>query len=245
MSDVVINADERVDSLRVQQMKVIQKEKQFSFSVDAVLLAHFATVKPKSLAADLGTGTGIIALLMAWRGACHVDALEINPTMADTAARSVQLNELTDKINVHNVDLRTVKEHFITGSFDLVVSNPPYRPITQGQVSQIDDVAIARHEIMATLRDVIGAARYLLKCRGRFAMVHLPERLTEIMLAMNEADIEPKRLRMVHGSKDKRPGMVLIEGVCGSRGGNLIVEPPLFIYGEDGNYTPEVLKYYY
>lgn len=245
MNEVKINADERVDSLRVQQMKIIQKEKQFSFSVDAVLLAHFAMLKPKARAADLGTGTGIIALLLAWRGAAQVDALEINPAMADTAQRSVALNRLADKVKVHAVDLRTVKAHFPTGCMDLVVSNPPYRPVTQGQFSQISDIAMARHELTATLSDVVHAARYLLKYRGRFAMVHLPERLTEIMTTMHEAGIEPKRLRMVHGSKEKRPGMVLIEGVYGSRGGNLVVEPPLFIYDDDGNYTPEVLQYYY
>lgn len=243
--EVKINDDERVDSLRVQKMQIIQKEGQFSFSVDAVLLAHFAMLKQAASVADLGTGTGIIALLMAWRGAKKVAAVEINPIMAEVAARSVKLNSLENTISIHNIDIKDVREHFPSGGCDLVVSNPPYRQVKEGEQSQNDFLAMARHEVRATLEDVVSAAKYLLKFRGRFAMVHLPERLTDIMTAMRAASIEPKRLRMVHGSRDKRPGMVLIEGVSGGSAGNLIVEPPLFIYGDDGSYTPEVLQYYY
>ncbi len=244
-NDVVLQPDERMDSLRVPQMKIIQKKQQFNFSVDAVVLAHFATLKQKAIAADLGTGTGIIALLLAWRGAQTVDALDINPVMAEVASRSVRLNDMEDKVKIHHMDLREVRAHLPTGFCDLVVSNPPYRAVKDGMTGAVDDVAIARHEIKATLQDVVQAAKYLLKFRGRFAMVHLPERLTDVLLAMRAADIEPKRLRMVHGSRAKKPGMVLVEGVLGGQSGNLIVEPPLFIFGDDGAYTPEIQRYYY
>lgn len=234
---------ERLDDLIIGGLKIIQHEKRFCFSIDAVLLAHFATLKARVRAADLGTGTGVLSLLLAARGAVRLEAIEINPDMADMAQRSVAVNSLEEKIIVHTMDYRDIRANFPAEVMDLVVANPPYRPVGNGKQSEIDDIAMARHEVTATLGDVVAAARYLLKYRGRFAMVHLPERLSEIMVAMHAAGIEPKRLQYVQSRTDKRPMMVLIEGVCGAQPG-IVTEPPLVLYREDGTYTDAVLRYY-
>lgn len=242
--EVAIGPEERVDDLIIDQLKVIQHEKEFCFSLDAILLSHFATVKPDIKAVDLGTGTGVIALLLAARGAKHVTGVELSPSMADMAKRSVILNKLKEKVAIMQGDLCKVKDILASDSYDLVVSNPPYRPVGGGYVSPNDKVAQAKHEVTATLNDVVNAARYLLKYRrGRFAMVHLPERMAEILTAMSRADIEPKRLQLVYSSIAKKPTMLLVEGIRGAKPG-LEVLPPLVVYKPDGSYSNEIMQYY-
>lgn len=240
---VVLKPGERVDDLIINDLKLIQHPEEFCFSLDAVLLAHFASVRPKSIAADLGAGTGVVGLLLLARGAAAVTGLEINPVMADMAGRSALLNKLEDRLQIMRGDLRLVRDLLPSGQFELVVSNPPYRPVGGGYISPNDQVAMARHEVTATLRDVVAAAQYLVKYRGRFAMVHLPERLVEITLAMCQAGIEPKRLQFVYPRVDKKPNMVLIEGVRGAKPGIDVLEP-LIVYTTDGNYTQDILKLY-
>ena len=234
---------ERVDDLLIGGLKIIQSESEFCFSLDAVLLAHFATVKSEARIVDLGTGTGVIALLLAARGARQVTGLEFSQSMAAMATRSVRLNELQDKVEIIQGDLCKVKKLLPAGQYDLVVSNPPYRAIGGGLISPNDRVAMARHEVTATLQDVVNAARYLVKTRGRFAMVHLPERMTEIIVAMSKAGLEPKRLQLVHSTMDKKPKMLLIEGMRAAKPG-LEVLPPLVVYKSDGSYSDEIQKYY-
>lgn len=241
---VELHDGERVDDLMVGHLKVIQHENEFCFSLDAILLSHFVTVRPEVRVVDLGTGTGVIAFLLTARGAGHVTGLELNPTTADMAARSVLLNQLEGKVSILRGDLCRVKELLPSEGYELVVSNPPYRPVKGGYLSSNDNVAKARHEVTATLQDVIHAARYLLKYRrGRFAMVHLPERMAEILTAMSQAGIEPKRLRLVYSSLDKEPVMLLVEGVKGAKPG-LRVLPPLVVYKPDGSYSHEILQWY-
>ncbi|MDF2636319.1 MAG: hypothetical protein K0R78_3193 [Pelosinus sp.] len=243
-NQVVIDSKERVDDLLIGQLKVIQHEKEFCFSLDAILLSHFVTVKPGIKAVDLGTGTGVIALLLAARGAEHVTGLELSQTMADMATRSVFLNQLDGKVKIIQGDLCNIKDILSSEGYDLVVSNPPYRPVGGGYISPNDNVARAKHEVTATLQDVVNAARYLLKYRrGRFAMVHLPERMAEILTAMTQAGIEPKVLQLVYSSLDKKPVMLLVEGVKGAKPG-LEVLPPLVIYKPDGSYSNEIMQYY-
>lgn len=243
-NEVVIGPEERVDDLIIDQLKVIQHEEEFCFSLDAILLSHFATVKPEIKAVDLGTGTGVIALLLAARGAQHVTGVELSPSMADMAKRSVTLNKLEEKVAIMQGDLCKVKDILPSDSYDLVVSNPPYRPVGGGYMSPNDKVAQAKHEVTATLNDVVNAARYLLKYRrGRFAMVHLPERMAEILTAMSHAGIEPKRLQLVYSSIDKKPTMLLVEGIRGAKPG-LEVLPPLVVYKPDGSYSNEIMQYY-
>lgn len=234
---------ERVDDLVINNLKLIQHPEEFCFSLDAVLLAHFASVRQNGTAIDLGTGTGVIGLLLLARGASTVTGIEINTEMADRAGRSARLNGLADRLHIINNDLRQVQELLPGGGFELVVSNPPYRPVGGGFLNPNDKVAMARHELTASLTDVVAAARYLVKYRGRFAMVHLPERLAEIMLAMCQAGIEPKRLQFVYPRVDKKPNMVLVEGVRGAKPG-VEVLPPLLVYTADGNYSEDIMKLY-
>ncbi|MBC8014793.1 MAG: tRNA1(Val) (adenine(37)-N6)-methyltransferase [Sporomusaceae bacterium] len=238
-----LNHGERVDDLLIGQLKVIQSQSEFCFSLDAVLLAHFTTVKQGAIAVDLGTGTGVIAFLLTTRGANRVTGVELSPSMAEMAARSVVLNSLQSKVDIIQGDLRKIKEQLPSGHYDLVVSNPPYRPVGGGYISPNDRVAMAKHEVTATLQDVIQAARYLVKTRGRFAMVHLPERMSEILVAMSQAGLEPKRLQLVHSAIDKKPKMLLVEGMRGAKAG-LEVLPPLIVYKPDGSYSDEIQKYY-
>lgn len=243
MYDQYLRPGERLDDLLIDNLKIIQPEDGFRFAIDAVLLAHFATVRQGTKAVDLGAGTGVIGLLLAARGAGRVMGIEINHQMAEMAQRSVELNGLADCVQMLEGDLRSMNGLLNPGEWELVVSNPPYRPVGQGCINPSDALAIARHEITATLQDVVNAARYLVKYRGRFAMVHLPERLVEILGTMSKAGIEPKRLRLVYPSMERKPALLLVEGVKGANPG-LDVLPPLFIYGADGGYSREVLGYY-
>ena len=164
--------------------------------------------------------------------------------MAELARRNMALNGLAEKIQVQQGDYRRIGELYEAESFDLVLVNPPYRPVNHGQQNALRGVARARHEVTATLADVVRAARYALKFRGRLAMVHLPERLGEILVALHENQLEAKRLCFVQPKADKDPNMVLIEAVVGAAPGGLKVERPLIVHGTDGSYTEEVLKYY-
>lgn len=241
--NVLLKPGERVDDLIINKLKLIQHPDEFCFSLDAVLLAHFASARQSGCAADLGAGTGVIGLLLIARGMASVTGIEINADMADMACRSAQLNRLADRLSIINGDLRRVQELLPSGGFELVVSNPPYRPVGGGYVNPNDRVAMARHELTASLTDVVAAARHLVKYRGRFAMVHLPERMAEIMVAMCEQGIEPKRLQLVYPRLNKKPNMVLIEGVRGAKPG-IEVLPPLLVYKKDGNYSEDIMKLY-
>jgi tRNA1(Val) A37 N6-methylase TrmN6 len=234
---------ERIDDLIIGGLQVIQHPAEFCFTLDAVLLAQFASVVPGIKAVDLGTGTGAVALLLAARGAT-VTGVELNPRSADMAARSVKLNQLETTVSVICHDLRRIREILPSGEFSLVVANPPYRAPGHGLLNPKETVAAARHELTATLADVLAAARYLVKYRGRFALVHLPERMAEILKAMTDAGLEPKRLRLVHPYPDKKPKFLLVEGVRGARPG-LEVLPPLFVYSAPGEYSRQIKEYYH
>ncbi|MCE5284842.1 MAG: methyltransferase [Pelosinus sp.] len=243
IEESLLLAGERLDDLLIDDLKIIQREAEFCFSLDAVLLAHFATIKKGCTAIDLGTGTGVIALLLSALGAKKITGIELNQSMAEMAMRSVRLNKLTEQVTITHADLRQLQGILPSGECELVVSNPPYRVVGGGFLSLAQGVAMARHELTANLQDVIAAAKYLVKYRGRFAMVHLPERMVEIVSRMSAAGIEPKRLRLVHGHADKKPNMLLVEGVRGARPG-LEVLPPLIVYAKDGSYSKEVKGYY-
>ena len=243
VSEFRLNPGERLDDLIIDNLKIIQHEREFRFSLDAILLAHFATLKKDARVVDLGTGTGIISLLMTTRGALDVVGVEINPVLSDMAERSVSLNKLARNIHIINGDLRKVRELLPAGQWDTVVSNPPYRPLGEGHLNPNCQIAMARHETSATLSDVVEAAAFLVKYRGKFAMIHLPERLAEIMEVMRRFDIEPKRLQMVYPKIDREPKMLLIEGVRGAKCG-LSVLPPLIVYNNDGSHSNDILKLY-
>lgn len=233
---------ERLDDLVLDGMKLIQRDDQFCFSIDTVLLAHFGVV-PKGKALDLGTGTAAIPLILSARGARAVTAMEYNPVMADVARRNVAMNEKDGVISVVEGDYRDMKSYFPSGAFDAVYVNPPYREKSRGAYSAVDGIRRARHEETATLDDVLAAASYALKYHGRFRMVHITERLVDIFEAMRAHDLEPKVLQLVYGTAKKKAKIFLVEAI---RGGNpgLEVLPPLIVHEADGAYTTEVLEMY-
>lgn len=235
---------ERVDDLQCRGYTIIQNKDVFCFGMDAVLLADFATGAGKGKAIDLGTGTGVIPMLMQARGkGTHFTGLEVQAYSADMAKRSVQMNHLEDCISIVEGDMRKVKELFPAGSFAAVTSNPPYIKGKHGLENANSPKNIARHEILMELEDVVRAASYLLSEGGSFSMVHKPFRLAEIIRLMSAYRLEPKRMCMVQPYAEKEPNMVLIEG---NKGGKpmLKVEPTLIVYEKDGSYTEDLRTRY-
>ena len=234
---------ERIDDLMKSGRRIIQREDEFCFSMDSVLLAHFPKLKSKYRVLDLGTGTGVIPLLIVDE-VNHVEAIELNSTMAQIAKRNVELNELKDKISVIEGDYRNFCEYFKSESFDLVLANPPYRAIGSGAVNDIKGVATARHEFTATLEDVVTAARFVLKYHGIFCMIHITERLCEIVDVLHRHQFEMKRLRLIHPKFKKPANLMLIEAMVGGAPGYLKIEPPLIVHEDDGKYSDEINTIY-
>ncbi len=232
--------NERLDDLQYKGLRLIQKKDGFCFGVDAVLLSHFAQVSKKSRVIDLGTGTGIIALLLAAKKEpSSVIGLEIQEEMAEMASRSVTLNKLESVVEIVHGDIKAAVSLFGASSFDAVVSNPPYMGKGNGLVNPQDTKAISRHEILCTIEDVISAAAGLLRPGGKFSMVHRPQRLADIIFFMRKYSIEPKWLRFVQPSPGRKPNLLLISG---TKNGNpeLTVQEPLYIYDENGQYSEEI-----
>ena len=241
---VELKAGERIDELQRNGYQISQNENGFCFGMDAVLLSGFAKVKKGENALDLGTGTGIIPILLeAKTEGRHFTGLEIQETSADMAQRSVCLNDLNEKVEIVRGDIKEAVDLFGKASFDVVTSNPPYMTGQHGLVNPDMPKAIARHEILCTLEDVIGQASALLKENGRFYMVHRPFRLSEIMVTMSRYRLEPKRMKLVYPFVDKEPNMVLIEGLKGGRP-RVTVEKPLIVYEKPGVYTSEIYDIY-
>lgn len=236
--------NERLDELHRNGYFIIQNTQKFCFGMDAVLLSGFAKVKPKETVIDLGTGTGIIPILLeAKTQGEHFTGLEIQPESADMAMRSVQYNHLEDKINIEIGNIKDASKQFGASSFHVVTTNPPYMSGKHGLTNPNESKAIARHEILCNLEDVIRESAKLLKPQGRFYLVHRPFRLAEIIVLMHQYKIEPKRMQMVYPFVDKEPNMVLIEGL---RGGNphITIEKPLIVYQKPGVYTKEIYDIY-
>jgi len=234
---------ERLDDL-TGKLKIIQSNEVFSFSMDAVLLAHFASIPKKGRIVDLCSGNGVIPLLMSTYTKAEIYGVEIQSRLVDMAIRSVELNNLTKQIRVLEGDLKDTPQMLGKGVFDLVTVNPPYLPLT-GQDKNINQhVALARHEISTNLSEVIETGSRLLKVGGCFSMVHKPTRLVDIIYQLREARIEPKRIRYVHPTKDKEANMILIEGTKYG-GKELRVSPPLIVYDDNGKYTEEIYQIYY
>lgn len=241
---VVLKENERIDDLERNGYHIIQDTKRFCFGMDAVLLSGFARVKEGAHVLDLGTGTGIIPILLeAKTKAEHLTGLEIQEDSADMARRSVLLNGLEDKIDIVAGDIKEAESLFDAASFDVITCNPPYMIGKHGITNEGDAKAIARHEILCTLEDVVSQAAKLLKPGGNFYMVHRPFRLAEIMTVLQAYKLEPKRMQLVYPFVDKEPNMVLIEA---NRGGKprLTVEKPLIVYKEPGVYMPEIYEIY-
>ena len=236
--------NERLDELHRNGYKIIQNPERFCFGMDAVLLSGFASALEGEKVLDLGTGTGIIPILMAAKTpADHLTGLEIQEESADMARRSVAYNDLEDRIDIVTGDIKDASRLFGASSFDVITTNPPYMIADHGLVNPDEAKALARHEIKCTLEDVISQSAKVLRPGGRFFMVHRPFRLSEIFTLMTAYKLEPKRMRMVYPYVDAEPNMVLIEG---NRGGKprLSVEKPLIVYKERGKYTDEIYDIY-
>lgn len=244
MTEINLKPEERLDELHRNGYFIIQNPQKFCFGMDAVLLSGFARVKKGERALDLGTGTGIIPILLeAKTEGEHFTGLEIQKESADMAARSVALNHLKDRIDIVTGDIKDASVLFGASSFDVITTNPPYMIGDHGLSSSNQAKAIARHEIFCTLEDVLSQSAKLLRPKGRFYMVHRPFRLAEIMNKMIAYGIEPKRMQLVYPFIDREPNMVLIEGLLGGNS-RLKVEKPLIVYREKGVYTDEIYDIY-
>lgn len=241
--EIALQENERLDDLQNGYF-IIQNTKNFCYGIDAVLLAGFARVKPGERVLDMGTGTGIIPILLkAKTPGEHFTGLEIQEESAQMARRSVVYNGLEKDIEIRTGDIREAAAIFGRASFSVVTCNPPYMTGSHGLVNPHLPKAIARHEVLCTLEDVISQAARVLEPRGRFYMVHRPFRLAEIMGLMMKYQLEPKRMRLVYPYVDKEPNMVLIEGLLGGNP-RITVEKPLIVYERPGVYTDEIREIY-
>ena len=244
MKEVSLKPDERVDDLERNGLKIIQDKNRFCFGMDAVLLTGFVKIKEDAMVLDMGTGTGIIPILLSAKTkAKSFKALEIQKDSADMARRSVALNELEDKIEIVEGDIKTATEYFEKASFDAITCNPPYMIGEHGLKNPDSAMAIARHEVLCTFDDVARNASMLLKPGGSFFLVHRPFRLAEIFATLMKYKLEPKRMQLIYPFVDKEPNMVLIEAVRGGKS-RMTVEKPLIIYKAPGEYTSEIYDIY-
>ncbi len=235
---------ERLDDLQRCGYRLIQNPGKFCFGMDAVLLSGFVKAAKGDRLLDLGTGTGILPILLAAKTPCaHLTGLEIQPESADMAQRSVRLNHLEERVEIVCGDIRRAGELFPLSSFDLITSNPPYMTESHGLTNPSDAKAIARHEICCTFADVVRAAASLLKPGGHFFLVHRPFRLPELMTTLSEAHLEPKRMRLVYPYADREPTMVLLEAIRGAKP-RMTVEKPLILFEDQDVYTQEVKDLY-
>ena len=239
----LLKEQERIDDLQINDLKIIQNPEGFCFGIDAVLLANFIELKKNAKVVDLGTGTGIIPILIAGKSnSSHITALEIQETVADMARRSVILNSLEDRIQVLTMDLNHAKNQLPVNTFDVVTSNPPYMH-PRGLLNPKDMKSISRHEVKCSLEDVVSTASRLLKHLGRFFMVHRPQRLVDIMYYCRKYKLEPKRIQFIHPRYDKKPNLLLLECRKAAQP-ELKVLDPLYVYDDKGKYTKEIHDIY-
>lgn len=241
----MMHPGERVDDLQLADLRILQKEKGFRFGMDAVLLADFTRLEARECAADFGTGTGILPLLLAGRGrGAHIDAFEIQEEMADMAKRSVQLNGLAERITVHHLPVEYADAAVQTGSLDVIICNPPYGTPGTTLLNPNAALSTARHQTREGLHAWFSMAYRLLRGKGRFSMIYPAPRMLEVMEALQKARLEPKRFRLVYPYRDKPANLVLIEAMKDAKP-MLHPEPPLIIYEADGTMTTELKRIYH
>ena len=241
----MLKPSERIDDLVTQNLKIIQSGDVFRFSLDAVLLARFCTVPAAGRIADLCSGNGVIPLLLTTRTGAHITGVEIQERLWDMAVRSAKLNGLEDRVAFVCRDLREwAMERAQHQAFDLVTVNPPWMPVPAGDLNMNEHRAIARHEVMGTLEDIVAAAARIVRSGGRVAMIHRPGRFADIVTLMRRFRLEPKRVRFVHPRSDADANMVLVEAVRDGKP-DMRLLPPLIVYNENREYTTELLEVFY
>lgn len=240
----MLKQSERVDDLLTHDLRIIQSDEVFSFSMDAVLLARFASVPPRGRVVDLCTGNGVVPLLLTTRTKAGIVGIEIQERVADMASRNVHLNGLGQRITIVHDDLKEAPSRFGHGYFDAVTVNPPYLPVQAGDQNLNPHLAAARHEIFCTLEEVISVCAKLVKTGGKVTMVHRPSRLVDIVSLMRTYKLEPKRLRFVHPRVDSEANMILIEAMKDGKP-DIRLLPPLVVYKNETDYCDELMDIYY
>ena len=242
---MVLRKDERIDDLEYKGLKIIQNKNGFCFGIDAVLLSDFAKIISKdSTIVDLGAGTGIISIQLSGKTqASKIIGIEKQKEVSDMARRSVQLNKLENVIEIMNMDLRQIDNIIEAGSIDYVVTNPPYQKKDTGILSENEEEKISRHEIKCNIADICYISAKILKNNGTIYMVHRPERLVDIIFEMRKFNLEPKKIRFVQPSINKKPNLVLISGTKNAKP-FLNIQEPIIVYNKDGSYTEQILNIY-
>lgn len=240
-----LKENERIDDLEYKGLKIIQNKDGFCFGVDSVLLSDYAKkIKNNAKVIDIGTGTGIVSLLLCKKtNLSKIIGIEIQEDVAEMANRSIKLNNLEDKFEVININIKNVLETLNPYSFDAIVTNPPYKKLDTGVKSFDRKQLISRHEVECTLEDIIEKSSKLLKDLGEFYMVHRAERLVDIMCLLRKYKLEPKNIRFVHSKSNEKPSLILVRAVRGAKE-FLKIDKPLVIYKENGEYTDEILEIY-
>lgn len=244
--NIILNQNECVDDLHRNNYKIIQNKTGFCFGIDAVLLSSFAKIKANDKVLDIGTGTGIIPILLEAKNKFdgQIHAIDIQKQCVDMAKRSVKLNNLDNKIKIYELDIKNVFEKFNKNEFNVITTNPPYVKSGSGLLNENTPKAISRHEIFCTLEDIVLNSSKLLKNNGKLFMIHRPDRLADIIYLLKKYKLEPKTIRFVQPNLKAKPNLVLIEAIKGA-GSLLNVLTPLIIYNDNNEYTKEVFDIYY
>ena len=242
---MILDENERIDDLGIKNLKIIQNTEGFCFGIDSVLLSDFAkNIKKDSLVLDLGTGTGIIPILLCGKtNLKKVIGVEIQEEVYNMAKKSIKLNNLENKFEIINENILNLEKIYKENTFDVITTNPPYKKIDTGILNENKKKIVSRHEITASLEDFLKESKFLLKDKGSLYMVHRPERLVDIIYNMRKYKIEPKIIRFVFSNKNKEPKLVLIKGIKNARP-FLKIEKNLYIYDENGKYSKEIEKIY-
>ncbi|MGI5921702.1 MAG: tRNA1(Val) (adenine(37)-N6)-methyltransferase [Syntrophomonadaceae bacterium] len=248
MSEIMpglVRDDESLDDLIINGLKIIQPRTGYRFSLDSVILAHFADLRQAENIVDLGSGNGVIPLILSQRKpSARITGVEIQPQMVDRSRRSIQINMLADRVEILNMDIRNIQKEWQGGCADLVISNPPFWRKNEGKISNNPEEAGARHELNLTLSELVSQAGHILRPGGNFALIQRASRLPEIMQELRRNNIGVRRLQTVHSLPDKEAKQVLVEGQKGARS-DLKILPPLIIYQQPGQYTQQLLAIYY
>jgi tRNA1(Val) A37 N6-methylase TrmN6 len=236
----LIHDDETVETLFGGRLKILQKKKGYRYTIDSILLAHFVELKEEERLLELGAGSGVISLVLAFRNpSIRITGIEIQEGLAGMARRSIALNGLEGRVEIFHGDAGNAGDYAEARSFDVAVFNPPYRKVGSGRVNPREEKALARHEVAGSVTDFLRTARHALKPGGRVCLIYPCSRMVEALHRMRSEKLEPKRLRMVHSSPDSRGDFILVEGLKGG-GEELSVLTPLFIYDGAGGYSVEL-----
>jgi tRNA1Val (adenine37-N6)-methyltransferase len=238
--DSLIRDDETVETLFGGRLKILQKKKGYRYTIDSILLAHFIELKEDERLLELGAGSGVISLVLAFQNpSVRITGIEIQEGLAGMAGRCIALNGLEGHVEIFHGDARNADDFVEARSFDVAVFNPPYRKMGTGRVNTREEKALARHEVAGSVKDFLRTARHTLKPGGRACLIYPCSRMVEALHRMRSEKLEPKRLRLVHSRPGSRGDFILVEGMKGG-GEELSVLPPLFIYDAGGGYSEEL-----